>query len=234
MDAVAIRAALERLRDANPAPTIFGAGLHGFVLNPPLSERDVASFEATHRISLPSDYRQFLTEVGNGGAGPHYGLYPLGTCHYLRSLVDWTEQPGLVGVPSHPFPHRWGWNKLDERPEEEDEGYDEKMTAWEERYFDASFMDGTVPLSDLGCATGDYLVVTGHEAGHVWRDGRADLSGIQPLRSVDRMRVTFWDWYSAWLAGAINKLEGRAEDPFGTIQVDGPDPPDTPGLFDGM
>ena len=34
---------------------------------------------STNRIRLPDDYRQFLAMIGNGGAGPFYGLEPLST-----------------------------------------------------------------------------------------------------------------------------------------------------------
>jgi hypothetical protein len=46
-------------------------------LNPPLREVDVVAFEDVHKVSLPPDFRQVLTEVGNGGAGPLYGVFPL-------------------------------------------------------------------------------------------------------------------------------------------------------------
>ena len=55
----------------------FGESKHGFRLGPPLGEGELAAFEQVHGVSLPAGYRAFLTEIGNGGAGPYYGLVPL-------------------------------------------------------------------------------------------------------------------------------------------------------------
>jgi hypothetical protein len=37
----------------------------------------VNAFESAHKVNLPPDYCYFLTSLGNGGAGPYYGLSPL-------------------------------------------------------------------------------------------------------------------------------------------------------------
>src|SRR5262245_5439146 len=194
-----IPAAIERLRAADPPPKVFAAWHHGFVLNPPLTEPQVAEFEAAHRIRLPDEYRRFLIEVGNGGAGPYYGLFRLGERMHLRDLRPWTENDGVVGVPAEPFPHSGPWNDLTGEPPEEDEGdesYDARMEAFEEQYFSPRHMDGAIPIADLGCALGHWLVVTGPEAGHVWCDHRSEGGGIFPLAAAERERVTFLQWYS--------------------------------------
>jgi hypothetical protein len=73
-----IRSALQLLRDGGASESVFGAKRHKFVANPCLSEREIIEFETTHGLSLPADYRNFLMNVGNGGAGPAYGLFKLG------------------------------------------------------------------------------------------------------------------------------------------------------------
>ena len=45
--------------------------------NPCLSEEEIEAFEHKHCITLPDDYRTFISEIGNGGFGPGHGLLPL-------------------------------------------------------------------------------------------------------------------------------------------------------------
>jgi len=72
-----IKALLEELERADPERRVFGAEAHHYRLNAPCPEATVAEFERTNGITLPADYRCFVTQVGDGGAGPYYGQYPL-------------------------------------------------------------------------------------------------------------------------------------------------------------
>lgn len=65
------------LRDADPAFRVFGSCVHRYRVEDALSEDELADFERTHGIRLPEEYRAYLRDVGNGGAGPYYGLLPL-------------------------------------------------------------------------------------------------------------------------------------------------------------
>ncbi len=51
-------------------PNVFGAKAHGFRLNPPLAEDAIEDFERQHSIRLPSDFREFISKIGDGGRDP--------------------------------------------------------------------------------------------------------------------------------------------------------------------
>lgn len=61
---------------------LFGANKHKYCWNMPASLEEVERFEQKLGISLPEDYRNFLLQAGNGGAGPFYGLFSLKEIEY--------------------------------------------------------------------------------------------------------------------------------------------------------
>ena len=73
-----LRKQLNRAGEKDQDLSRFGAYEHKYQLNPPASAEAVAAFEARFHVSLPEGYRSFLLWMGNGGAGPFYGLYRLG------------------------------------------------------------------------------------------------------------------------------------------------------------
>jgi hypothetical protein len=138
-------------------PAVFGADGHHFILNEPLDEMIVAEFEQRHGIRLPADYRSFITTIGNGGAGPGYGLFPFGE-------TDAGPADEYFADLARPFPYTEAWNVLSD----------------EETYF--ASVDGAIPICHMGCAIYIYLVTTGAETGNVWMDDRSSDGGWQPLR----------------------------------------------------
>jgi len=209
---VAILGGLRKLQSSADPAKVFGATTHQFRLNAPLDERTVSAFEAEHRVQLPEDYRGFLLHVGDGGAGPAYGVFRLGQ----MDDEQWKENNDFVGVLSLPFPHTLRWNDLTGKPEfdesqEANEGYEdaygELMQAWQdEHYWNTRHINGAIPICHLGCALRDWLVITGPEAGHVWCDNRVDEKGLSPAETGTKERVTFVEWYLAWLDDALKTL----------------------------
>jgi hypothetical protein len=201
---------LGELDRRDPRRKVFGAASHDYRLNPPLPAAVVEAFEGRHGVSLPEDYRRFITEIGNGGAGPYCGLFPFGK----DDDRAW-EGGGLVGDPSKPFPHTPAWNVSESfwlgEPDPPEgtplEEVDRLWEAWdrelEEHYWDPAIMDGAIPICHLGCALRQWLVIHGERRGHVWNDFRADCRGLSPLLGGSGEAVTFTDWYTGWLDDSL-------------------------------
>lgn len=68
---------LEKAKHIDSRYELFGADKHKYRLNPPISASFVRSLEEKYEFSFPTDYFHFVTEIGDGGAGPDYGIYPL-------------------------------------------------------------------------------------------------------------------------------------------------------------
>src|SRR6266576_3533357 len=63
-DRAGVAGRLDFLRRTDPGLMRFGSAAHSYLLNPPLTESEIAAFEARHGLSLPGDYRSFVLEVG--------------------------------------------------------------------------------------------------------------------------------------------------------------------------
>jgi hypothetical protein len=215
-----ITSKLERLRSLDSACQYFGADLHRYRLNRVLPEPEVAALERTHAIALPEPYRGFVLDVGNGGAGPHCGMYPLGFEYRLRRLEAWDS--ASIGHLARPFPHSVAWNlppefwasKPDPGPETSEEDEDRMNDEWdaklERRYWRSELVDGAIPIADMGSGLRVLLVVSGPEAGTIWEDRRADYDGIVPAIDCHGIHVSFDSWYMAWLDTGIEKYSSHA------------------------
>lgn len=208
----ALREGLGLLQKKVTSRPVFGADKHNFIAHSCLSEMQISDFEKLHRVTLPPEYRDFLLQVGNGGAGPSYGLFRLGEMDDGFDEKPWTENDGFVGTLSKPFPHTGPWNDVSGMPvydesrendPEWEEEYWREYEIWEQRYWNTAMIDGAIPICHLGCALRQWLVVTGPESGTVWDDLRTDHEGLKPLQQNGNGRVTFLRWYRSWLDEAI-------------------------------
>lgn len=208
LDRLRVNDALASLRRLKP--DVFGAEVHGFDLNPGVDETVLATFERTHGVHLPNDYRAFLTAIGDGGAGPFYGVFPLGKVDDNFALRDWKE--GDVGVLSAPFPFDVDWNDLSTKPDDdlvdqEEAEYRKQLEAFERDYLNVALVNGAIPICHQGCALRILLVVTGDQAGRLWEDRRSECNGIKPIRLADGSPATFSSWYDEWLKRCLDTLD---------------------------
>ena len=72
-----IHAKLEQLRTLDLTYQIVGAKTHRYRVKPCLEASRIEALECRYKIHLPEEYRRFLQEVSNGGAGPNHGLFSL-------------------------------------------------------------------------------------------------------------------------------------------------------------
>jgi hypothetical protein len=188
---------------------VFGADTHDFRLNPRLDESVVTVFEQTHQVALPSDFRNFLTSIGNGGAGPFYGIFPLGHTDDGFDLRVWKE--GDVGILSQPFRFEKDWNDLNGKPtndllNQDEIEYWKQMEDFERAYWRTDLINGAFHICHQGCALRILLVVTGNQAGYLWDDKRSEGGGLKPVRLADGSPATFSSWYSQWLENCLGSF----------------------------
>ncbi|MER6313296.1 SMI1/KNR4 family protein [Streptomyces sp. NPDC001581] len=166
--------------DADAVRARLRAKVLRYELRAPLPEAEVRAFEAEHGIRLPEEYRTFVTTVGDGPAGPDYGLMPLVT---PRPDVgdDWAvdgeweddRRPGRLAAPC---PIR------EPRPFDVNRRFDERE----------GLTLGTLVLTEQGCGMYTRLILNGPLAGQVWHLDQ-DFGTCLP-ESPD-----FRTWYTDWL-----------------------------------
>ncbi len=211
LDKATVLKRLTELDRRDPQRRLFGAAVHEYRLHPPVAQSEIAAFEAEHKVTLPEDYRVFLTEIGNGGAGPCYGLFRFGEHDDNADGFRSWQDGDLVGDLSAEFVHTEAWNLpeafwehapdvgVDIPQDEEDRLYEAWDRELREHYWNPRIMNGAIPLCHRGCGLRQWLVINGPQRGFIWNDDRADEAGISPLLNEYGQQVTFAGWYLTWL-----------------------------------
>ncbi|MDJ0644260.1 MAG: hypothetical protein QNJ15_15710 [Erythrobacter sp.] len=171
---------------------------HRYRMEEPLPEEAAATFERLSGVQLPADYRQFLTQIGNGGAGPYYGIYPF--CEEEEGPLP----DEILRDVAKPFALQSTWNG-------NPPGEAGSRTHFEpdDAYYSFSVMAGALPIATQGCALDYWMVVSGPQAGQIWFDKRTDAEGIEPVLDAEGQIMTFGPWYEAWLDSAYARLASR-------------------------
>lgn|GEM_PF-951979 len=217
-----IRVKLDQLSNTDAKRELFGAATHQYRLNPVLRTEQVRTFETEHQVQLPEDYVAFLTLIGDGGAGPFYGLRPLETTRIC--FFDHTGQEDHQYFDlARPFPHTRKWNMeaaleaVDDQLEAAYEAGNEKL---EEQLFEKKWDlisgtehdQGRLYLADYGCGVQVSLIVNGKEKGHMWTDARINDGGIYPSTELGNSdKISFLNWYERWLDNGLRKMQNRLQ-----------------------
>ncbi|MDR2939163.1 MAG: SMI1/KNR4 family protein [Clostridiales bacterium] len=200
-----IRQKLNILKELDTGLDIFGSGLHKYILNPVLTDGQITAFEEKNSIRLPGAYREYLLHIGNGGAGPFYGLYQLG------------HGDGIEVNLSKPFPFSSGeCLKVFDVYEQVEEklaalNIEDEADEMQEKLFNEITGDincGFVFLCTEGCGMNSILIVNGEAAGTVWYYDMANDAGVFPLMSpTTKGPMAFYEWFEIWLDSSIGSIK---------------------------
>ncbi len=194
-----VRQKLFKLKDDSRRLLVFGSSNHQYKIFPIKSENQLQEFENKHKIKIPEGYREFLKSIGNGIAGPYYGLESLEST--LFSDLDYKDNNHLID-PSNEFPLTEKWNLNFDNLEDE-EYYNKK----DEEYFEKKWSNGLLRISNFGCGVSINLVVNGAEYGNIWIDDRCNDGGIYPEKNPENNgRVDFLTWYENWLDKSLQDI----------------------------
>lgn len=214
-----IKHKLTQLADADPNLKAFGSQKHKYTLNPCLNESQVQAIEQQYNFKLPDIYRRFITEVGNGGAGPYYGLKPLEDSFPKRLMErdpDMVSKPFTLTEPIFALQSCVGSPDLDDyfKRIETDEDYYDRIMECVRQYSKPEYSQGAILLSDYGDGVLFIMAVNGPESGNVWIDEMVNLAGFFPMAPEDKpaIRTNFLDWYENWLDLSLLRARGEAEE----------------------
>ena len=104
-----IKYKLEKAMRKDTAFLVFGASSHKYKVDEKLTAKELTDWQAKNQVTLPEPYAQFLTKVGNGGAGPYYGIYS------IEKATSYTDRNALTTkCVLHPRMTKEEWNHLTE------------------------------------------------------------------------------------------------------------------------
>lgn len=79
---------VNKLGDVDRDFKVFGSCVHKYKFNEVLSEEEINMFEQKATFKLPLILKEFYKNVGNGGAGPSYGIYGLDELQVFRGVYN--------------------------------------------------------------------------------------------------------------------------------------------------
>lgn len=184
----------------------FGASSHKYILSDTVKTADILEFEKDYKVSLPEDYKAFLTQIGNRGisyqdsaAGPGYGIFPLGKnveefiCANPQKYLK--EDCKLYPEMSDEF-----WKDLTKNIDENENLSEEDFNTESGKVY-----SGILPIGTQGCTYYYGLVLNGEFKGRIVN---VDLDLQKPFFVFES---NFLDWYERWLDEITSENEDKQD-----------------------
>lgn len=195
---------LEKLEQKDSKRKVFGSGEawggHHYQLAKCLPVAKIRTFEKKENIQLPEEYVAFLTTIGNGGAGPSYGL---------MSFKEAIQRENLKKLPKS-FSKKFLYTSQDAQKimaahvAEAAKGLQD---------FERSTLpqpeNGFIFLVSHGCGEYSILVISGKQAGKVWYKYENAVYADYALIEGKPVQLSFLDWYEKWLDEALKVVSQK-------------------------
>ena len=164
---------------------VFGSTKHKYHTKKKIGRDQLRQWMDTNQIRLPESFMRFLTEIGNGGAGPYYGIYD------IEKALSNTEKKALVlDCILYPGMPKTEWKAIVDPiinyNNISDDQYDSIINK---------IMGGMLCIGTQGCDYDMYIVLEGKYQGRVVYT--ADIYEDYPF--VFTYEDNFLDWYERWL-----------------------------------
>lgn len=192
---------------------LFGSWGHAHLFNEVIDADLLALWESEMQVTLPEDYRAYLTQLGNGGAGPAYGLsefaflqntYVSELCLYSDTQAktfnaiskQWYDQEQL----SDNELYQKYWDKHPNAPKLEYSDWDNQIYGpILKKLMHQLFDQGMLFIANQGCSNDVFLILNGSHRGccHITAP---DYDYSYPLWTSDFQRpqdthAISWDEY---------------------------------------
>ena len=233
LDIPKIRAVLDTASRWDMDLEQFACWGHAHLFNPVLPLEELGAWEELMQVTLPEDYRAYLTQLGNGGAGPAYGLAPLHCprdeiAQHLRQPCIYSEdQAEKFRDVFHRFVH---WYSMDDdwalyleyfpdAPRLGEEKWQKPLyhqwsgkleTALNEAVVNPLLHHGQYMITNEGCSGDIYVILNGSHRGYVHcctTDCDPDLAYPEPRTfaayAQEYLTRTFADYFMSY----VNRAE---------------------------
>lgn len=190
-----IKKLIDKVAEKDKKYEIFGASAHKYHLHETVSPAWVKEFEKQYQIKLPEEYVFFITKIGNGGAGPYYGIRPLSLDKKDEKCYKNLSKPSVFDENYPQFYKECLALRKDGESGEQAFSH-EKEDELNSR-FDAMcdrIEDGVLNINTQGCTYDTLFVVSGSRRGEiVYLDWNLEVE-YPPVLT----HMTFLAWYQGF------------------------------------
>lgn len=175
---------------------VFGAGKHQYRLGPVLALEEIRRVETQRQMKFPEEYVFYLTQVGDGGAGPYYGLYPFEKVlaqvqnPYLGQIFEHTVTTGTTGEQ---------WREYMRRCDELTESAEKDI----QHEYDCKLYSNMIPIGTQGCTYDNMLMLSGEDAGRILYFDWNMMEESPPFDTG----MTFLEWMEGFFRDIIERCD---------------------------